>query len=221
MRIFASKCYRLTRRLLTTCSGVCEARRDNRRFRAGTYYLARAKESTVRVSLILLLATIGLSELGHAGSPEHSSLIVEDIRCKGNALTRCAFIRGFLYLSPGDALSEDEIQNARLRLSSLPNFASVQIYLNKGSAKGRAVVIIEVVEADRIENQVSAGTSSRLSSLYQTVEGRVAERDVFGTQGTVNLDVEGSIPIDGPTHRGIYTRLQFASRPSSIRIATF
>jgi outer membrane protein assembly factor BamA len=164
-----------------------------------------------RLSFILLLALTGSSELCHAESPKPSSLIVEDIHCKGNALTRCAFIRGFLYLAPGDSLSEEEIQNARLRLSSLPNFASVQIYLNKGSAKGRAVVIIEVVEADRIENQVSAGTSSRLSSLYQTIEGRFAERDVFGTQGTVNLDVEGIAPINGPTHHGIYTRLQFAS----------
>jgi outer membrane protein assembly factor BamA len=196
---------------LATRSDVCEARRDNRRFRAGVHNLALAKGFAVRVSLILLLAMTGLSGFCHAQSPEPSSLVVEDIRCKGNALTRCAFIRGFLYLSPGDSLSEDEIQNARLRLSSLPNFASVQIYLNKGSAKGRAVVIIEVVEADRIENQISVGTSSRLSSLYQTVEGRLAERDVFGTQGTVNLDVEGIAPIDGPTHHGIYTRLQFAS----------
>jgi outer membrane protein assembly factor BamA len=136
---------------------------------------------------------------------------VEDIRCKGNALTRCTFIRGFLYLSPGDVLSEQEIQSAKLRLSSLPDFVSVQIYLDKGSAKGRAIIIVEVVEADRIDNQISAGTSSRLSSLYQTIEGRVAERDVFGTQGTVNLDVEGIAPIDGPTHHGIYTRLQFAA----------
>ena len=164
-----------------------------------------------RAILILLLAMTGVSALCHAESPERSSLIVEDIRCKGNALTRCTYIRGFLHLSPGDALSEEEIQDAKLRLSSLPDFVSVAVYLDKGSAKGRAIVIIEVVEADRIDNQISAGTSSRLSSLYQTVEGRIAERDVFGTQGTLNLDVEGIAPIDGPTHHGIYTRLQFAA----------
>jgi outer membrane protein assembly factor BamA len=164
-----------------------------------------------RAALALLLTMTGVSAFCQAESPARPSLIVEDIRCKGNALTRCAYIRGFLHLSPGDALSEDEIQNAKLRLSSLPGFVSVQIYLDKGSAKGRAIVIIEVVEADRIDNQISAGTSSRLSSLYQTVEARVAERDVLGTQGTVNLDVEGIAPIDGPTHHGIYTRLQFAA----------
>jgi outer membrane protein assembly factor BamA len=172
---------------------------------------ARTAGPIIKAALILLLAMTAVSALCHAESAEHSSLVVEDIRCKGNALTRCTFIRGFLHLAPGDALSEEEIQNAKLRLSSLPDFVSVRIYLDKGSAKGRAIIIVEVVEADRIDNQISAGTSSRLSSLYQTFEGRVAERDVFGTQGTVNLDVEGIAPIDGPTHHGIYTRLQFAA----------
>jgi outer membrane protein assembly factor BamA len=138
-----------------------------------------------RAVLILLLAMTGVCALCRAEPAARSSLMVEDIRCKGNALTRCTYIRGFLHLSPGDALSEEEIQNAKLRLSSLPDFVSVEIYLDKGSAKGRAIIIIEVVEADRIDNQISAGTSSRLSSLYQTVEARVAERDVFGTQSSV------------------------------------
>ncbi len=115
-----------------------------------------------------------------AESPESTSLIVEDIRCKGNVSTQCSFIRGFIHLSANDPLDEDEVKNAQLRLSSLSNFASVRIYLDKGSAKGRALVIVEVVEPDRVENEFSAGTESRLSSVYQTVEARVAERDVFG-----------------------------------------
>jgi len=160
--------------------------------------------------LMVLIAMMGISALCHAETTAPSSLTVEDIRCKGNALTRCTFIRGYLYLSPGDALNEEEIQDAKLRLSSLPDFVAVQIYLEKGSAKGRAIVVIEVVESERIDNQIAAGTSSRLSSLYQTLEARVAERDVFGTQGTVNLDLEGIVPVDGPTHHGIYTRLQYA-----------
>jgi outer membrane protein assembly factor BamA len=191
---------------------VSAAPRDTGRSRCGRCsILTRAVGFLIKATLILVFAMTGVSALCHAESPAHSSLIVEDIRCKGNALTRCSFIRGFLHLSPGDALSEEEIQSAKLRLSSLPDFVSVQIYLDKGSAKGRAIVVIEVVEADRIDNQISAGTSSRLSSRYQTVEGRVAERDLFGTQGTVNLDVEGVAPIDGPAHHGVYTRLQFAA----------
>jgi outer membrane protein assembly factor BamA len=167
--------------------------------------------SLIATALISLIANIGISAVCHADSPERSSLQVEEIRCKGNALTRCAFIRESLHLSPGDALSEQEIQDATLRLSTLAEFVSVHIYLDKGSAKGQVAVVIEVVEADRIDNQFSAGTSSRLSSLYQTVEARVAERDLFGTQGTANLDVEGIAPMDGPSHHGIYTRLQYAA----------
>jgi outer membrane protein assembly factor BamA len=163
----------------------------------------------IRSTLIFWLALTCVSVLCHAESLQRTALIVEDIRCKGNASTKCAFIRGFLHLSAGEPLNEDEIQNAKLRLSSLPDLLSVQIYLDKGSAKGRAIVVIEVVEADRVENEISAGTSSRLSSVYQTVEARVAERNAFGTQDTVNLDVEGIAPIGGPTHHGIYTRLQF------------
>lgn len=171
----------------------------------------RGVKSLPAAILTLLAAMTGLSAHCHAESADRPSLVVEDIRCKGNAFTRCTFIRGFLRLSPGDPLSEDEIQNAKLRLSALPDFVSVQIYLDKGSAKGKVAVVIEVVEADRIDNQFSAGTSSRLSSLYQTVEARVAERDFFGTRGTVNLDLEGIAPIYGPTHDGIYTRLQYAA----------
>lgn len=94
------------------------------------------------------------SVLCHAESPEGTGLTVEDIRCKGNASTKCSFILGFLHLSAGDPLNEEEIQNAKLRLSSLPDFVSVQIYLDKGSAKGRAIVVIEVVETDRVENEI-------------------------------------------------------------------
>ena len=213
MTIFAYKSHWLNRALASLTMRVCVSAvpRDTGSASGASFTLARAVGPLIEASLILLVAMTGVSALCHAEPPERSSLIVEDIRCKGNALTRCGFIRGFLHLSPGDQLSEEEIQDAKLRLSSLPDFVSVQISLDKGSAKGRAIVVIEVVEADRIDNEISAGTSSRLSSLYETVEGRIAERDVFGTQGTVNLDVEGIAPIDGPSHQGIYTRLQFAA----------
>ena len=128
---------------------------------------------------MLALALVPLS--GLADSKEDSRLIVEDMRCRGNAVTSCPFILGYLHLVPGERLNEDEIQDAKLRLSSLPNFVSVDIYLEKGSEKGRAVVIVDVVEADSVQNEFIAGTSARLSSYSQTIEGRMADRDVFGT----------------------------------------
>jgi len=175
-----------------------------------TIYISRLSACfQLRKSILIFLLTVACVPLFcHAESLERSSLIVEGVRCEGNASSKCSFIRGFLHLSPGDPLDEGEIQNAKLRLSSLPDFVSVNIHLDKGSAKGKVLVVIEVVEADRVENEFSAGTESRLSSIYQTIEGRVAERNAFGTEDTVNLDVEAIAPMDGHTHRGIYSRLQ-------------
>jgi len=157
---------------------------------------------------LLALAFVPLPGLADSG--DNSGLIVEDMHCRGNAVTSCQFILGYMHLAPGDRLNEDEIQDAKLRLSSLPNFVSVGIHLEKGSEKGRAIVIVDVVEADRVENELIAGTSARLSSYSQTIEGRMADRDVFGTRDTLNLDFEGIAPIGGLTRRGVYTRLQFA-----------
>lgn len=156
---------------------------------------------------VLALALVPLSGLAESG--ENSGLIVEDMHCRGNAVTSCQFILGYLHLAPGDRLNEDEVQDAKLRLSSLPNFVSVDIHLEKGAEKGRAIVIVDVVEADSVQNEFIAGTSARLSSFSQTIEGRMADRDVFGTRDTLNIDFEGIAPVGGLTRRGIYTRLQF------------
>ncbi len=155
----------------------------------------------------MALALVPLSSL--ADSRENSGLIVEDIHCRGNAVTSCQIILGYMHLAPGDRLDEDEIQDAKLRLSSLPNFVSIDIHLEKGSEKGRAIVIVEVVEADSVQNEFVAGTSARLSSYSQTIEGRMADRNVFGTRDTLNVDFEGIAPIGGLTRRGVYSRLQF------------
>ncbi len=182
------------------------------RSRSGTTHIGGSLISARRCTRVLwgwVLALVLVPLSGLADSRENSGLIVEDMHCRGNAVTSCQFILGYMHLAPGDRLNEDEIQDAKLKLSSLPNFVSVDIYLEKGSEKGRAVVIVEVVEADSVENELIAGTSARLSSYSQTIEGRMADRDVFGTRDTLNLDFEGIAPIGGLTRRGIYSRLQW------------
>jgi Omp85 superfamily domain len=166
----------------------------------------------VRFAKPLLALALSLTVLPFfclAQSTEEPGLIVEDVGCKGNAVTSCQFILGHLHLAKGDRLNEDEIQSARLKLSSLPNFISVDIHLEKGSKKGKVLVVVEVVEADRVENELTMGTSKRLSSLSQIIEGRFADHDVFGTRNTVNLDVEGIVPMGGLERHGVYARLQF------------
>ena len=61
----------------------------------------------------------------------------------------------------GGLLDEDEVKDAKLRLSALPNFRSVDIHLEKGSEKGRVVVVIEVAEADSFTMALVLGTSFR------------------------------------------------------------
>lgn len=136
-------------------------------------------------------------------------LVVEEVRCQGNNSTSCQFIAGHLYLSSGDQLNEEEIQNAKLRLSSLPNFKSVDTHLEKGAEKGRAVVVIEVTEASPITKEIAIGTSLRNSSLSQKLAGRVSHQNLFGTGKILDLEVGGRIPVNEPTRRDVSTRLQF------------
>src|SRR4029077_20489296 len=113
-------------------------------------------------ALALLVALTWASFPGLAADRgNHSPLIVEDIQCRGNATTSCRFIRGYLYLHAGQALDETEIRDATLRLAWLQNFRSVDIHLEKGSEKGRVIVVIEVVEASSITEALSIGFASR------------------------------------------------------------
>jgi len=159
--------------------------------------------------LALALSVTLLPFFCRAESTEEPRLIVEGVGCKGNTVTSCQFILGHLHLASGDRLNEDEIRSAKLRLASLPDFISVDIHLEKGSEKGRVLVVVEVVEADLDEHEFTMGTSKRLSSLSQIIEGRFADHDVFGTRNTVNLDVEGVVPMGGLERYGVYARLQF------------
>jgi hypothetical protein len=119
-----------------------------------------------RAALALLLTMTGVAGPCRAESPARPSLIVEDIRS----------------------------QNAKLRLSSLPDFVSVEIYLDKGSAKGRAIVIIEVVEADRIDNQIrvleETARRRRVNHILQAAPP-AADRDLGpGSAHTMDLSAK-------------------------------
>lgn len=138
-----------------------------------------------------------------------STLVIEDLRCKGNVSTSCRFILSHLYLTAGERVSETEIQNAKLRLAASPLFIFTDIHLERGSEPGKAIVVVEVVEADRVENESLVGSSSRLSSRSQTLESRITAHNVLGTGNTINLDLQGVIPISGLTRRAIFSRLQF------------
>src|SRR5689334_17082738 len=113
----------------------------------------------ILIALALLPALASAALAAQPNGPPQ--LIVEDIQCRGNATTSCRFIRGYLYLHAGQAIDEHEIRDATLRLSWLLNFKSVDIHLEKGSKKGRVIVVIEVVEAKSITDAAAVGFASR------------------------------------------------------------
>jgi outer membrane protein assembly factor BamA len=143
------------------------------------------------------------------GSEQDTKLVVQDIQCRGNVSTSCKFIRGHLYLQVGRLLDEDEVKDAKLRLSALPNFRSVDIHLEKGSEKGRVVVVIEVAEADSFTMALVMGTSFRRNTDVQTFAARFSDHNLFGAGKILDLLVVGDVPITHSAARGYATRLEY------------
>lgn len=143
------------------------------------------------------------------GADRATPLIVEDIVCRGNLTTSCKFIRGHLFLKVGAPLNEGEIRNAMLRLAWLPNFKSVAFHLEKGSQKGRVLVVIQVEEADPIATAFSAGLSFRSGSQSATVSGRIGDHNLFGAGKSLDLILVGEQPISGTVARESLARLVY------------
>jgi outer membrane protein assembly factor BamA len=143
------------------------------------------------------------------GSDQDTKLIVQDIQCRGNVSTSCKFIRGHLYLQVGGMLDEDEVKDAKLRLSALPNFRSVDIYLEKGSEKGRVVVVIEVAETDSFTMALVLGTSFRRNTDIQTFAARFSDHNLFGAGKILDLLVVGDAAVTRKAAREYATRLEY------------
>lgn len=138
-----------------------------------------------------------------------SALVVEGLECRGNEATSCDFILGYLYLSPGDPVDEEEIANARLRLASQPAFRSVDIYLEKGSSRNRVRVIVEVAEADPYAREWLAGTSWRADSLSEFLTGRLTHQNLFGTGKLLDVLAVAYMPIHGRVRSEYAARVQY------------
>jgi hypothetical protein len=143
------------------------------------------------------------------GADREAPLVVQDILCRGNVTTSCKFIRGHLFLQAGQALDEDEIGNAQLRLAWLANFTSVTIHLEKGSEKGRVLVVIQVLEAAPIITALSAGLSYRSPGLSAMLSGRIGDHNLFGTGKSLDLIAVGEIPSSGSSAREFLARLEY------------
>lgn len=164
-----------------------------------------------RFKFVLLTLLMALPALYcPARASDHGrQLVVEDIVCRGNATTSCRFIRGYLYVRAGQVLDEDEIRYATLRLSWLQNFKSVDIHLEKGSQKGRVLVVIEVVEASPITAAFSLGAASRFGSRSETLSADIGDRNLFGKGKSLDLIVAEETSFGGNVARERLARLQY------------
>lgn len=145
-----------------------------------------------------------------AQTPGESRLEVEDLQCRGNIATSCDFILDYLYLERGDPLDETEVRNAQLRLATLRMFKSVNIYLEKGSARGKAIVIVEVVETDTLVTEWLIGASYRLGAFRSVTAGRLTHQNLFGTGKFADLSVVTVQPLNGPSEEVYSAALRYA-----------
>jgi hypothetical protein len=157
--------------------------------------------------ILVLLASLPIHAVSSTGDDQH--LIVEALRCRGNVNTSCRFILGSVYLMPGDRLNEDKIQDAKLRLSGSRNFKSVDIHLEKGSERGKVVVIVEVSEANPISHAVATATERLGGSWTQLVTSRVTDYNSFGAGKIIDAQVSARMPISGPELENVLARLQY------------
>jgi outer membrane protein assembly factor BamA len=124
-------------------------------------------------------------------------LTVERLACRGNNSTSCDFILGQVYLAVGDPVDEREIREATLRLSWLRNFDSVSIYLEKGTERGRAVVIVEVTEARPLEYQASLGLYSRTGDFGANLGAGLTHYNLFGKGRILDFHAGGFRTLEG------------------------
>jgi outer membrane protein assembly factor BamA len=162
----------------------------------------------MRTAIWLLLLAV-LAGYPPSGAAEEQPLVVESLQCRGNATTSCGFILGQLYLSAGDPVNEEEIENAKLRLSFLRNFSSVSIFLERGSERGKAIVVVEVQEANPITWEAALGFAKVLDSRAQFASAGVTDYNLFGRGKILSFGVAETTPLDGPELRNLVARVQY------------
>lgn len=163
------------------------------------------------VRACLLLALCPAWTLAADPGREEEDPFVEGIQCNGNVATSCEFIRTQTDIAVGKPLDEVEVDDARLRLETLPDFRTVQIHLIKGSHKHWVIVVIEVTEAKPITSAFAVGTLTQVpGQVVETLAARVTDHDLFGSGKTLDLSVILARPFVGGGGNESAARLQYS-----------
>ena len=150
--------------------------------------------------VFIAVLTMSLAPFAQAQTTDENAaapLVVQEITCAGNGNTSCEFIRDHLYAKAGQPLDEEEIRNAELRLSSLRNFKSVSIRLEKGAQRGAVIVVIEVKEASPITTESLVGASARMHLQSGVFAARIANQNLFGEGKLADLSAVAIVPVGG------------------------
>jgi outer membrane protein assembly factor BamA len=98
-----------------------------------------------------------------ADDPTFGPLIeIEAIEVRGNATTATRIVVAAMPLAPGDVLraGDRRLRDAERKLLALGFFRAVDVSLRKGSARGKVVVLVEVVERGTVTlNRIYLGIS--------------------------------------------------------------
>jgi outer membrane protein assembly factor BamA len=129
--------------------------------------------------------------------------------CRGNVSTSCTFILGQVYLAEGDVVDEEELRNAQLRLLFLRNFRSVSIYLEKGSERGRARVVVEVIEAKPVTTELAYTLFTQDGGTGETIAGRFTHYNLFGAGKIFDARANIIVPFNGSATRQYFARAQY------------
>jgi outer membrane protein assembly factor BamA len=107
-------------------------------------------------------------------------ILIESIEVYGNTATQTELIRRTLPLQPGDVLhaSDKRLREARFKVLALGYFRDVTLAMRKGSARGRVVLDVQVVERGTVVlNRLWFGTTD-VTPYW--VGADVSERNLLG-----------------------------------------
>jgi outer membrane protein assembly factor BamA len=108
------------------------------------------------------------------------SYVIESIKIKGNKKTAASVIKRQLGFKAGNVIhaNDERVLAAKFRLLGLGYFRSVNLYLRKGSRKGRVHLIVEVTERGTIWIDSIFFGSSEATDFWGGLD--VSERNFLG-----------------------------------------
>ncbi len=121
------------------------------------------------------------------------NLEIEKIECLGNEKSKCSFLLSQITLREGEKVDDEKVRESKLRLQLVGHFQDADIRLAKGSAPGKAVVIVEVKERSSRSYRATFGLVDITNPWYGVVDVTGSDRNFTGRGDTLSLRVRGDL----------------------------